>query len=37
LPNNPLTEAQIITDLIGVFGLLITFGVLLNAFRYQGQ
>ena len=30
-------EAQIITDIIGVFGLFITAGVLLTGFKYQGR
>ena len=31
-----MTEAQIITSVIGGLGLLVTLGVLLNGFRYLG-
>ena len=31
-----MTEAQIITSIIGGLGLLITFGTLLTGFRYRG-
>lgn len=32
-----MTESIIITNIIGVLGLLITTGVLINAFHYQGS
>ena len=32
-----MIETNIITDIIGVFGLLITTGVLINAFHFQGS
>ena len=32
-----MTEAQLITDLIGVGGLVITFLVLCTAFKFEGQ
>ena len=32
-----MTEAQIITDIIGGLGLLVTLGVLLTGFKFQGQ
>jgi hypothetical protein len=31
-----MTEAQIITDIIGALGLFITAGVLITGFKYQG-
>ena len=31
-----MTEAQIITDIIGVLGLFVTAGVLLTGFYYKG-
>jgi hypothetical protein len=32
-----MTEAQIITSVIGFLGLLVTAGVLLTGFKYQGR
>ena len=32
-----MTETTIITNIIGVLGLLITIGVLVNAFHFKGS